>query len=203
RQANTRAPGETAVGIGHEGRPLLVTRRNEGDAGAEERIQDVQDFLAGQAEDMAHPLVLEALDDEIGSFHADSVMLRSSRGRDSAEHAAGALAMTGRGSALTIPPAASSFVPGGRFHRPMGKSAIMALSRTADIHSPGERTRIWQPYRKRASATCTESCRDTSSARRCPDSWLSSRATTRFTWRPSAPSRSANPHPWSGTRSSR
>src|SRR5499425_1577358 len=63
------ASGETAIGVGHESGALLVARRDKGDLRAQERIQDVQDLLPGQAEDVAHPLVLEALDDEIGSFH--------------------------------------------------------------------------------------------------------------------------------------
>src|SRR5438093_645143 len=78
----SRAPGGPApVCVGHERGPLLGARRHEGDPRVEERIEDVQDLLAGQAEDVLDLLVLEALDDQIRGLHAiqTDLMLTNSR----------------------------------------------------------------------------------------------------------------------------
>ena len=69
RETHPRRAGQPTVGVGHEGSPLLVARGNEGDPRVGERVQDVQNLLAGQSEDVAHTLVLETLHDEIGGLH--------------------------------------------------------------------------------------------------------------------------------------
>jgi hypothetical protein len=82
READTRATGQAPVGVGHEGGPLLVPRRDEGDSRVQEGVQDVQDFLARQAEHVANLLVLETLDDQVGRFHTiASSGVRATRSR--------------------------------------------------------------------------------------------------------------------------
>ena len=63
-EAHTRTTRQPPVRVGHEGRALLVTRRDEADGGVDQGIDDVQDLLAGDAEHVLDALVLEATDDE-------------------------------------------------------------------------------------------------------------------------------------------
>ena len=81
RETHPWAAGQAPVCVGHERGPLLVARWHEGDPRVEERIEDVQDLLAGQAEDVLDLLVLEALDDQIRGLHAiqTDLMLTNSR----------------------------------------------------------------------------------------------------------------------------
>ena len=79
RQTHARAPGEAAVGVGHEGRSLLVPRGHEGDElRAVERLAQVQRLLAGDAEHELDPLVLQAVDEEVGRV---ARILAGGRGR--------------------------------------------------------------------------------------------------------------------------
>jgi hypothetical protein len=60
---------EAAVGRGHERGGLLVSRQDQLDARAAQRLHDVEVFFAGDGEDPIDPLVLERLDEQIGSLH--------------------------------------------------------------------------------------------------------------------------------------
>ena len=71
--------GEAAVGVGHEGRPLLVPDGEEGDGlGVLDRLVQVERLLAGDPEDVPDALVLEAADEELcGRRHTASLVTRS------------------------------------------------------------------------------------------------------------------------------
>src|SRR4030095_3307546 len=81
RETHARAAGQASVGVGHERRALLMARRNEGDPGLQEGIENVQGLLPGQTVYVADLLVLEALDDQVRGFHAiqTDLMLTNSR----------------------------------------------------------------------------------------------------------------------------
>ena len=67
READAGPAGEAPVGVGHEGRALLVPRGHEGDElRAVERLAEVERLLAGDAEDELDALVLQAVDEEVG-----------------------------------------------------------------------------------------------------------------------------------------
>ena len=62
--------GEAAVRGGHEARGLLVAVENQLDLfGAAQRFEQVEVFLARDAEEKFHALVLQGADEEIGRFH--------------------------------------------------------------------------------------------------------------------------------------
>ena len=61
--------GEAAVDLGHEGRPLLVAAEHEVDVGVLQGHHHVGVLLAGDAEDVADSLGLEAADEQIGRLH--------------------------------------------------------------------------------------------------------------------------------------
>ena len=66
-EADAGLAGEPAIGVGHEGRALLVPGRHEDDQlGTVERLAEVERLLAGDAEDELDALVLEAVDEELG-----------------------------------------------------------------------------------------------------------------------------------------
>ena len=70
--AHAGAAGEAAVGRGHEGGGLLVADQDELDARRAQRLDDVQVLFAGHGEDSIDALVLEGLDEQVGSFHGRS-----------------------------------------------------------------------------------------------------------------------------------
>jgi hypothetical protein len=61
--------GEAPVDLGHERRPLLVAAEDEADAGLLEGEHHVGVLLAGDPEDEAQPLGLEAADEQVGGLH--------------------------------------------------------------------------------------------------------------------------------------
>jgi hypothetical protein len=63
-------PVRRPVDVGHEGGALLVVGRHEADRAVEQRVHHVDVLLARNAEDVFDLLVLEALDEQLGSFHA-------------------------------------------------------------------------------------------------------------------------------------
>jgi hypothetical protein len=65
----TPAASEASVRRRHERRRLLVPNEDELDARRSQRLDDVQVLLAGNGEDAIDTLVLECLDEQIGSFH--------------------------------------------------------------------------------------------------------------------------------------
>ena len=68
-QADPRAAGEPAPGVRHEGGPLLVPRGHELDPRVHQGVEDVEDLLAGDAEDVAHAFVLQTPRDDVGCLH--------------------------------------------------------------------------------------------------------------------------------------
>ena len=67
-QADAGAPGETAVGGGHEAGGLLVPRQHQLYLRAPQQLQHVEIFLAGNREDAFDALVLERGDQQIGAL---------------------------------------------------------------------------------------------------------------------------------------
>ena len=63
-EAYARTAGEGSVSVGHERGAALVPRGDEPDRGGSERIDHVEVLLPRQAEDVAHPFVLEAFHEE-------------------------------------------------------------------------------------------------------------------------------------------
>ena len=63
-------PGQAAVDIGHEGRTLFMAHGDKADGGIQQGIHDVEVFLAGDTEDVLHPLVFQATHKQFGCFHA-------------------------------------------------------------------------------------------------------------------------------------
>ena len=76
RHANARPARQPAVDVGHEGRALLMARRDELDRAVEQRIHDVDVLLARNAEDVFDALVLEASYEELRCFHGSSLGCR-------------------------------------------------------------------------------------------------------------------------------
>jgi len=60
---------EAADGGGHEACTLLVTGEDQLDVGVAQGLQEVQILLTGHPEDILHPFVFQALDQEITGFH--------------------------------------------------------------------------------------------------------------------------------------
>ena len=71
REAHPRAAGEPAPGVRHEGGALLVPRGDELDPRIHQGVDDVEDLLAGHAEDVAHPLVLQTPRNDVAGLHVD------------------------------------------------------------------------------------------------------------------------------------
>ena len=69
REAHARPAGQPPPDVRHEGRRLLVADRDEADGRVEEGVVQIERLLAGHAEDVAHALLLEAADEELGSGH--------------------------------------------------------------------------------------------------------------------------------------
>ena len=63
RHADSRPSGQPTIHVGHERRALLVMRGDELDAAVEQRIHDVDIFLARNAEDVFDSLVLQAFNE--------------------------------------------------------------------------------------------------------------------------------------------
>ena len=68
--------GQPPMGCGHEGRSLLVPRQDELDRRVAQRLDDVEIFLARNAEDAVDALVLQRRDQEIGTFSHDEELSR-------------------------------------------------------------------------------------------------------------------------------
>ena len=75
RQANARFACESPVHVGHEGRTLFVTRRDEAELAVQESIHHVDVLLTGYAKDVLHPFVLEAANKEFSTFHVNVTFL--------------------------------------------------------------------------------------------------------------------------------
>lgn len=68
RDADARLAGQPSVGCGHEAGGLLVPRDDQLDAGLAKRFNDVEIFLAGDAEDAVDTFVLQRGDEKIGTL---------------------------------------------------------------------------------------------------------------------------------------
>ena len=68
-QADARPAGQAAVDVGHEGGPLLVSRRHKTNGTVQEHFEEVDVFLAGNAENVLHALIFQTADEQFGSFH--------------------------------------------------------------------------------------------------------------------------------------
>ena len=69
RQTHARDAGEAAHRGRHEAGRLLVAGDDEADVRGAQGLDEVQVFFARHAEDVPHPLILEASDEEITRFH--------------------------------------------------------------------------------------------------------------------------------------
>ena len=77
-EADPRLAGEAPMGRRHESRRLLVPGQDQLDAGASQRFDHVEIFLARNAEDLLDALVLERGDDEFGAIHRTRSFLHPS-----------------------------------------------------------------------------------------------------------------------------
>ena len=68
-ETGCRLASESSVRVGHERGRLLVPAQHELDWAVDERDHEIGVLLAGNAEDMAFALCLEATDKKIGCFH--------------------------------------------------------------------------------------------------------------------------------------
>ena len=70
-EANPGPTREPPVNVGHEGRPLLVARRDELDGAVEQYVHHVNVLFARDAKDALDPFVLKTADEQLGGFHND------------------------------------------------------------------------------------------------------------------------------------
>ena len=81
RNANARPPGQPSMRGRHEAGRLLVPRQDQLDPRGAQRLHDVEIFLAGDAENPIHALVLQGGDEEVRALchceHPCQAALRS------------------------------------------------------------------------------------------------------------------------------
>src|SRR5882762_4368534 len=69
READSGPAGQPSVGCCHEGGRLLMAGHYERDPGATQRIDDVEVFFSGYAEDVLHTFVLQCGYEQVGALH--------------------------------------------------------------------------------------------------------------------------------------
>ena len=68
-EADPRLAGDPAVHVGHEGGRLFRTHQDKAHGGLVEGIHQVDDLLAGEAEDVLYPFILQAPGNELRHVH--------------------------------------------------------------------------------------------------------------------------------------